>query len=270
MHRYYPGDIAFHASHYEDPPPNVRGHRVFVLDFSYPRETLEKMAKAADELTVLDHHKTAEEALAGLPYCTFDMTKSGGQLTWEWLMKEGYPPPKPAATGSAWEPPEPPWLVDYTADRDLWRFALPRSREVNAALRSYPLTFDAWDDLARRGQGRLHDGFDSEAFADEGSAILRAESVAVQAHVAGAKEIDIDGYKVLATNATWLHSEIAGTLAKGRPFGATWFERDNVHQWSLRSDEHGIDVGELARQHGGGGHVHAAGFEVPIPGRTSP
>lgn len=275
MHRYYPTRCSFHAAHYEELPPNVRGRRVFILDFSYSRSVLETLAKEAEALIVLDHHKTAEAELAGLPYCTFDMDKSAAQLTWDWLVKEGHatssrpetpqaPPLVRAIPESATADSGAPWLVDYTADRDLWRFQLPRSREINAALRSYPLDFDVWDRLDNS------DGFNLSAFADEGAAILRAEGVAVRAHVAGAKEIEFDGYRVLATNATWLHSEIAGKLAEGRPFGATWFERDSVHQWSLRSDEHGIDVGALARKHGGGGHVHAAGFEVPIPGRTTP
>jgi nanoRNase/pAp phosphatase (c-di-AMP/oligoRNAs hydrolase) len=34
-----------------------------------------------------------------------------------------------------------------------------------------------------------------------------------------------------------------------------------VRQWSLRSTDKGIDVAELAKRHGGGGHKQAAGFE---------
>jgi hypothetical protein len=35
------------------------------------------------------------------------------------------------------------------SDRDLWRWALPRSREVNAALALVPFDLSAWDRLAR-------------------------------------------------------------------------------------------------------------------------
>lgn len=33
--------------------------------------------------------------------------------------------------------------------------------------------------------------------------------------------------------------------------------------YSLRSREGGVDVSEIAKQFGGGGHKHAAGFRLP-------
>jgi nanoRNase/pAp phosphatase (c-di-AMP/oligoRNAs hydrolase) len=33
--------------------------------------------------------------------------------------------------------------------------------------------------------------------------------------------------------------------------------------FSLRSTEEGLDVSEIAKLYGGGGHKHAAGFKVP-------
>lgn len=56
--------------------------------------------------------------------------------------------------------------------------------------------------------------------------------------------------------------DIAGELAKERPFGACYFDRqDGKRQWSLRSRDGGADVSEIAKRHGGGGHAQAAGFE---------
>jgi nanoRNase/pAp phosphatase (c-di-AMP/oligoRNAs hydrolase) len=34
--------------------------------------------------------------------------------------------------------------------------------------------------------------------------------------------------------------------------------------FSLRSTEEGLDVAEIAKQYGGGGHKHASGFRVPF------
>jgi nanoRNase/pAp phosphatase (c-di-AMP/oligoRNAs hydrolase) len=74
--------------------------------------------------------------------------------------------------------------------------------------------------------------------------------------------MQMDGHTIRAVNATVLFSEIAGELAKGMPFGACYFDRfDGKRQWSLRSDEQGVDVSLIAKAHGGGGHAHAAGFE---------
>ena len=76
----------------------------------------------------------------------------------------------------------------------------------------------------------------------------------------------MDVHKILAVNATVLFSEIAGELAKDRPFGACYFDRqDGKRQWSLRSSgENGLDVAEIAKAHGGGGHKNAAGFEEAL------
>ena len=50
------------------------------VDFSYSRPILETMAAETKNLLILDHHITAEQSLAGLPYAYFDMKKSGAVL----------------------------------------------------------------------------------------------------------------------------------------------------------------------------------------------
>jgi nanoRNase/pAp phosphatase (c-di-AMP/oligoRNAs hydrolase) len=97
---------------------------------------------------------------------------------------------------------------------------------------------------------------------DAGSAILRREAQIVDDHVRNAAEREMAGHKILCVNATTLFSEVAGELAKDRPFGACYFDRaDGKRQWSLRSRNGGVDVSEIAKAHGGGGHRNAAGFE---------
>lgn len=261
------GEIDGHAAHYATPPPDVRGRDVYILDFCYPREIMRQILGAARKVVVLDHHKTAKEALDGLcdefvlrpdliatdlvanpngselPYIHFDMTKSGGRLAWEFF--------HPGITDS-----RVPWLVEYTEDRDLWRHSLVWSKEINAALRTYPLDFHAWNRLDERPVATL---------LLEGEAVRRVELQMIQTHVRHAREIEMDGHRIKAVNATVLFSEIAGELAKGQPFGACYFDRfDGKRQWSLRSDDNGVDVSEIAKLHGGGGHPHAAGFEEAI------
>jgi hypothetical protein len=242
---------------YGQPPPDVTGREVYILDFSYKRPIMEALAAQAETLVVLDHHKTAAAELdgfhstnsarfdtitygAGDTYCIFDIGKSGGRLAWEFFHPDG-----PA-----------PWLVDYTEDRDLWRWKLEESREVNACLASWPRTFHEWNLLSPDSTAIVH-------FAEQGAAILRYQAQVVDAHVQHAREIEMDGYKILSLNATTMISEIGERLAEGRPFSATYLIRDDGKRvWSLRSrGEWGIDVSEIARKHGGGGHPQAAGFE---------
>lgn len=254
------GDIDPFPAYYGATPPIVNGRVVYVLDFSYPRDVMAQVATDARRIVMLDHHKTAMEALDGLHQpesgidVWFDMNKSGGRLAWEWFTSQGYDLPTPNS-------PRAPWLVDYTEDRDLWRHALDGTEEINAALRSYPLDFALWDQFEQKDP--------RSTFYYEGAAIRRAERAIVDSHVRNARERDIDGHRVLAVNATVLFSEIAGELAKGRPFGACYFDRqDGKRQWSLRSDDSGVDVSTIAKAHGGGGHVHAAGYEVRIDAPT--
>lgn len=250
------GAIDAVPAHYGQSPPDVADRVVYVLDFSYPREVMERLVTNARRTVVLDHHKTAMAALDGLHQpetgidVWFDMNKSGGRLAWDWFTLNGYELLTPNA-------PRTPWLVDYTEDRDLWRHALEGTEEINAALRSYPLNFELWDQFEQKDP--------RSTFYYEGAAIRRAERQIIDSHVRNARECEMDGYRVLSVNATVLFSEIAGKLAKGRPFGACYFDRhDGKRQWSLRSDENGLDVSIIAKQRGGGGHVHAAGFEESI------
>lgn len=260
-HRKFGEDADYLPVSYGQDLPDVAGRRVFILDFSYKREVMRQILSSAMFVTVLDHHKTAEAELAGivdefvlrpdlianppgseLPVVHFDMTKSGARLTWEHFF-----PGEPAS-----------WLVAYTEDRDLWRWALPDSREVNAGLASYPWTFEQWDSLDAYVPG----GAMLNRLVNEGTAIERYKAQQVEAICRNAREIEIDGHKILAVNTSVQFSEVAGKLAEGRPFGAAWFERaDGKRQWSLRSRDGGVDVSEVAKRRGGGGHRNAAGFE---------
>lgn len=264
------GDIEAMPAHYGANPPDVTGREVYILDFSYSFDVMAEMASQSSAFTVLDHHKTAAQTLGDLEamFITHNMAgrarygvdKSGGRMAWEFFGFIG-----------GWDGMPSPWLVDYTEDRDLWRHALPHTHEINAALRSYPLDFELWDRMSR-----VADVVNGTVLVQEGTAIRRRERQIVEDHVRNARVEDFsllvggpvaaDHLRVPVVNATTLFSEIAGELAKGQLFAACYFDRqDGKRQWSLRSAPDGVDVSEIARAHGGGGHKHAAGFEQAKP-----
>jgi oligoribonuclease NrnB/cAMP/cGMP phosphodiesterase (DHH superfamily) len=261
------GDWAdYVAVNYGQEPPDVTGRPVYILDFSYKRDVLDGMLQKAQSIVLLDHHKTAEAELRPFVLAGedrprnltvfFDLSKSGGRLAWEYFF-----PGKPA-----------PWLVDYTEDRDLWRWALPDSRAISAYIASHPFEFWRWDvwgacpigDAPWRGwilEGEAILRYQEKVVSEQAKTAAEVEIGGYKVLAANAAEVEIGGYKVLAVNATLLTSEIAGKLAEGRPFGATFFVRkDGKKVWSLRSREGGIDVSEVAKALGGGGHRDAAGF----------
>ena len=53
------------VKHGNPPPDGLRDQRVVIVDFSYGRDQLQAMAEETQALLVLDHHVTAEKALAG-------------------------------------------------------------------------------------------------------------------------------------------------------------------------------------------------------------
>jgi hypothetical protein len=237
---------AYLAVQHGDPPPELPPHaHVVMVDFSYPRETILALRERVNSLAILDHHKTAEEALRGIPDTVFDMDKSGAMLAWEYF--------HPGQ--------EPPALLRYVQDRDLWRFSLPDSREVNVAVASYPYDFDIWS------------GLDVSALAEEGRAILRFRDQTVGAIVSFARIGNVGGHEVPVTNATAHWSDVGDALLRrfpNAPFAALYFDdAEGRRRWSLRS-RGDFDVGELAKRFGGGGHRAAAGFREPARPFTPP
>lgn len=246
---------------YGEAPPPVAGREVWVLDFSYPRNVLERMHEEAESLQILDHHKTAQEDLEGLSYCLFDMGRSGAGITWDvfshtlrgdcreclhpWL---GHRPGCPLAR---------PWLVNYVEDRDLWHMALPATEAVNAWIHAHPMTFEAWDKLASLPVSE----------AERGGICVRqyVREYGVRAREEARFE-RIGGHYVPTMNLPYMDcSEHVGALleaSEGFEFAAGYFRRaDGRWQFSLRSRPD-FDCSQVAKLYGGGGHAQAAGFAV--------
>lgn len=233
------------VQHGDPPPPIPEGARVVIVDFAYPRDVILGLRERVGSLTILDHHKTAEEALRGLPDTVFDMHKSGAMLAWEYFHPGQAPPP----------------LIGYVQDRDLWRFELPHSREVNAALGSYPQDFETWN------------GIDVQRLLDEGRAILRFRDQTIASIISHARTADVGGHRVPVVNATAHWSDVGEALLQRNPeapFVALYFDdAEGRRRWSLRSRGE-FDVAELAKRFGGGGHRAAAGFREPPRPFTPP
>jgi len=150
-----------------------------------------------------------------------------------------------------------PPLLLHVQDKDLWQWRLPASREITCALRAVPFEFPRWSTWA--------DDWEKweKVLTQEGAAILRYQDQVIRQAVATAGEATVAGHRVLCANSPILQSEIAGQLAEGRPFGVAWYESGGKRYYSLRSRDGGIDVSEVARRFGGGGHARASGFSLP-------
>lgn len=215
------------------------GKNLIVVDFSWKREVCLALQRLTNSILILDHHQTAEAELHDLSFAQFDVTRSGAQMAWDYCFLKRRP-----------------WYVDYTADRDLWRWKLPESRAVSAYIMALPHTIAAWEELDRM-----------TAF--EAAALGRGALAHVEHYVTKVCEQAYagrwQGLSIKIVNAAYLNiSDVCNRLCEqGAQVGLGWFVRgDGLIQFSLRSIGE-IDVSELAKQFGGGGHRNAAGFQIP-------
>ena len=207
---------------------------LYIVDFSYDRATCEALAEKY-QLVILDHHKTAEKELADLAYATFDQGKSGAVLAWEHVY-----PFMPV-----------PQILQYVQDRDLWRFELNKSKEVNAYIATLPNDFEVWD------------GFDIVAAIRCGGAILAFQGQQIERAMKNVRFDKIAGYRIPVVNLSDNISEVGNEMCKRfpeYPFSVSYCDRaDGQRSWSLRSIGD-FDVADIAKKFGGGGHRNAAGF----------
>ena len=238
----------FYPGKYQEEPPDVTGREVYFVDFSYKRPVILEMAKKAKSIIILDHHKTAEADLVDLPEnvgVVFDMNKSGARLAWD-----HFRPGKDVPT-----------LVQYVEDRDLWKFNLRGTKALGEYIFSHAYDFETWDKLFYTFSDYSSLGKAEEA----GEAILRKKDKDTEELLQNKFQMTIQGHKVWVANLPYTFSSDAGhILAQGMPFGATFYLDGTSAHFSLRSTDDGIDVSEVAKQYGGGGHAHAAGFKIPF------
>lgn len=238
-------DTEFHAGVYQNPPPDVKGRDVVLVDFSYKRPIMEQIVSDAKSVLVLDHHKTAAEDLRGLrgAEVVFDMERAGSKIAWDY-----YFPSEP-----------PPQVLLHVEDRDLWRFSLPQTREIQANIFSYPYEFDVWERLMAS---------DPAVLAVEGGAIERKHFKDIKELVKVCRrEMTIGGVVVPVASLPYTLTSDAGHLMATEHesrIGVCYWDTPEGRVFSLRSTDDGPDVSEIAKRYGGGGHRHASGFRVPF------
>lgn len=249
-----------HPANYGQAPPDLGvTDTVYIVDFSYPHGVLVEMAKDR-KVVVLDHHQTAmDDICAALgwepepgsnvpppdwPYAAvLDVSRSGAGITWDYFHHG-----KPRLD-----------IVDYVEDRDLWRFALPESREVNAYLRTQPYALGAWDDF-------LQYCITVGDMARMGAGVLLHIDAYCRAAANHAYWCEMGDRQFPIVNVTYEScSEVADYLIShfGVDMAGYFFESgDGLWQYGFRS-RNGVTVHDHAQEFGGGGHPQASGCRSP-------
>lgn len=261
---------------YSDPvPKDAAGREVIVVDFCFNKlEQMQELYGLSKKLTVIDHHKSAGPILEDLRKITddkerltivYNVDKSGARLAWDFFHPEkGIPP-----------------LVLYVEDRDLWRWKLLNSKEVNTYIGGAELSLSAYSELDRvlsESAMSSRTSWPGEIPASStvyqiGRELLKYQDTLVTQMAEKAEFAWLNGYLVLCAPAPVLRSETCGLLAKDMPFGLTYRVGPlGIVAYDLRFREwfgKTVDVSEIAKANGGGGHPNAAGFQV-CPDGASP
>ncbi|CAN0190299.1 unnamed protein product [Phaeothamnion confervicola] len=226
------------VKHEVAPPQLPRNANVAIVDFSFPRETLLELKSKVENMVLLDHHKSAQDQLQDLDFVAFDLNRAAAGIAWKY-----FHPTK-----------QQPELLHYVEDSDLGRHQLPHTREINAALSTYPLDFNVWEKLS------------VDQLKEEGPGVLAARDRRAGDVAKGAKWQDVGGYHVPTVNVTPDYAaEVREKLFENHPeapFVAIYsVDHEHVERWSLYS-QGDFDVSKLAENKGGGGHPYAAGFRI--------
>lgn len=233
---------------------------VYILDFSYKRNILDDLYTKVEKLVVLDHHESAQKELKDTPYSTFDMSKSGAVLAWEYFRPNT----------------RVPTLLLHVQDRDIWKWELDRTDEILLGFEPYKNEMVNWANASvlENEENQLDHyyklGCPVKFFRDSHveKAVKKAKIVNFPLNLlSGNGSEDIHVYKVAIVNTTEYISEIGHLLNKNLDidFSITFFITTDMKViLSFRSRKGGVNVSEIARLYGGGGHVNSSGAVVDI------
>lgn len=237
----------FPARHGTAPHPAVFRHDgIIVVDFCYPENIMDSMAQAMgpDKFLCLDHHETASRIMAGKPWAVYDVERSGAQLAWDHF-NEGKPYPK---------------VVNWIADRDLWKWRHPESRAFGRALAQMPWDEARWLALLSATDEELRPMVEEGMVLDK---YIQRISVSMARKATPLTILGHDGWAVEAPGL--FASDVGAVLSDEKgSFAAVWqvAEAGTVLDIRLRSASEEYNMAKLAEQYGGGGHARAAGFRL--------
>lgn len=235
---------------------------VYLCDFSYSRAYLtEVVLPRANNVVMLDHHKSAIEDVAGLDltFSNFDMSRctinnSGAMIAWYYFVEK-------RCNGKSLSGPPP--LLKYIQDRDLWRFEYKQTRPISAALFSYDLDYQSIGKFMGYTEHELR------RLVSEGKTLDRAHLKECRVLMKIARRtiaLSIDAFEDciitdIVNAPPKFSSDIGNMIASEKGFGGTYYDTATHREFSLRSVGD-IDVSEICKYYGGGGHKNAAGFKV--------
>jgi oligoribonuclease NrnB/cAMP/cGMP phosphodiesterase (DHH superfamily) len=224
-----------------------------IVDFSFKKEAMKELHNTGSHIIWIDHHKTAIEALADyVGICGIRRTTdSATLLAWEYFFPNI----------------ETPYAVRLVDDHDAWKHKLPESMDFLMGSQ----LFNRSPSVAKK------ENFWDAAIMDEGAWQKASnQGKLINLHQKKQNESRLKAIGWVGTIEGCEHFVLCMNGVRGSqsfesantPFSVlcAYEHKGDVFTVSLYSDR-GVDVSELAKKQGGGGHAGAAGFicrQLPI------
>ncbi|RLC82697.1 MAG: phosphohydrolase [Chloroflexi bacterium] len=240
------------------------GEMVWIVDFSIEPDDMFKLIEKCglDKIHWIDHHKTAIDKYKDFPHeiqGIRDNDKAACELTFEyvswWVAKTMGSP------GSFEEYRvhiTAPMFTQLIADRDIWRWQYGQVTKFFYAgsqlLDLRPFSVE-WTKL-------LYEPKYCEEIQKNGELIeqFRARQRRIDINYFGCK-VEFEGIQCMAINGSPSGDLGQDICDMGYEVGIV-YRRSNNGKWAVNLYSATVDVGEIARAFGGGGHKGAAGFKV--------
>ncbi|MHB8660748.1 MAG: DHHA1 domain-containing protein [Minisyncoccota bacterium] len=224
----------------------LEGREVFLLDFCYelPGE-IGRLIKVTKRLVILDHHQSARERVEGVPEHIYDENRSGATIAWNFFHPDT----------------SVPRLLQHLEDGDLYRYALPDTRDVYSYITAQPDNFAIWDKIAQALESP-----DSRArLLKKAAEATRYFEALADLSVEAAKKVRFEGYECyFATTlpSITMRSYVANQLYnKLPPLALVVTAHPDGFGVSIRTDG-SVDAAQIAKKYNGGGHPGSAGFFI--------
>lgn len=222
----------------------LKDKEIYFVDYCLKIQEMLNLA-SKNKVVLIDHHISSKETAGLLPGSVFDDKHSAAFLSWEYFH------------GGK----KVPLIVQYVEDYDIWKFKLPYSKELTTVLNLYSFNFKVWDKLAKMFQDKTK----RKELIKKGRAIVDYQKSLIGELADKGQEVFFEGHGAIAVNSPILSSEIGNHIyTKTGKVGIVWSYKGKkapkIHV-SLRGDGK-INLSELAKKYGGGGHKASAGFAI--------
>ena len=218
----------------------LKNNEIYLVDLCFNKNTMERLLNENKKVVVIDHHIGRKDEVKISTDYLFNVNNSAAVLSWKYF----YPKKKI------------PRILKIVEDMDIWKFKIPHTRELLASLGTYEFNFLKWN----RTANDFENAKKRKKYINEGMAIVKYQNNLIKKIAGYGEKAIFEGHEVFAVNSPILESELGHYISKNKKtIGLVWSYRNGLFKGSLRNEGE-INLSDLAKKYGGGGHKSAAGF----------